>query len=312
MKPETKRKTNRNQERGEVLVAIVQRPLDLSYAREQHWYRIPVESVEKRLKRRWPPKWLALYQTKAFGAEAYAVNYYAHVEKISTVTRRELFPGEPNDAKAERRYYKLELGELQRWTPPIVSRRLRRIVFIPTTMEKFTNAVEINDLSKSMIWDESPLEDKLWATLKRFGISAERQDYARAGEKDYALDFAIYCAKGNIDVETDGDRWHIDAEKSRSDNRRDNDLETYGWRTLRFSSQQIREELETYCVETVRENVNHLGGLEEPGKFMPRKIYPQAAQGIYQPSLLDAPPEPQTPDPIELDDDEIWKHSIGD
>lgn len=294
-------------ERGEVLVAIVQRPLDLSYALEQHWYRIPVESVEKRLKQCFPPRWLALYQTKAFGAEAYAVNYYAHVEKTLIVARRDLFPDEPHDAKAERRYYKLVLSPIERLLRPIVSRRLRRIVFIPTTMEKFTNAVEINDL-----YDESPLEDKLWAAMKRLGIHAERQDYVRARQKDYALDFAIYCTKGNIDVETDGDRWHVGADQARSDNRRDNDLETVGWRTLRFSSQQIREELETYCVKTVIDNVNHLGGIEEPGKFMPRKIHPQAAQGTYQPSLLDARPEPQTPDAPELDDDEVWRFSEGD
>ena len=304
MKPSTKREPKPHPLRGEVLVALLARPLDLTYARERHWYRIPVESVEKFLKRRWPPKWLALYQTRAFGAEAYAVNYYAHVENISIVTRRELFPDEPNDKKAEQHYYKLALGELQRWTPPILSRRLRRIVFIPTTMEKFMNAVEINDL-----YDESPLEDKLWAAMKRLGIHAERQDYVRAGKNDYALDFAIYCANGNIDVETDGDRWHLDAEKSRADNRRDNDLETYGWRTLRFSSQQIREEMETYCVGTVRENINQLGGLQEPNKFMPRKIHPDAAKGIYQPSIFDYQ-NPQTES--EMDDDEIWKHSYGD
>lgn len=303
-KPSTKRQPKPKPPRGEVLVAIVQRPLDLTYAREQHWYRIPVESVEKRLKRRFPPQWLAFYQTKAFGAEAYAVNYYAHVEKISIVTRGELFPDEPHDAKAERRYYKLTLGELQRWTPPILSRRLRRIVFIPTTMEKFRNAVEINDL-----YDESPLEDKLWASMKRLGIHAERQEYVRAGEKDYALDFAVYCAKGNIDVETDGDRWHLDAEKSRADNRRSNELGAHGWHTIRFSSQQIREEAESYCVKTIAETVSNLGGLEEPGQFMPRQIHPDAVKGIYQPSIFDIQDQQ---DEIEPDDDEIWKHSVGD
>ena len=166
MQQRKNRKTTKQQNRGQVLVAIVSRPLDLTYAREQHWYRIPVENVEKRLKHRWPPQWLALYQTKSFGAEAFAINYYAHVEKITIVTRSELFPDETANEKAGRRYYKIELGKLQHWTPPILSRRLRRIVFIPTTMEKFQSAVEINDL-----YDESPLEDKLWAALKRLGLN---------------------------------------------------------------------------------------------------------------------------------------------
>lgn len=304
MEARKKRKAKTQPERGEVLVAIMQRPLDLTYAREQHWYRIPVESMEKWLKHRRTPQWLAFYQTKAFGTEAFAVNYYARVERVSIVTRRELFPDEPPNEKAERRYYKLELSPLERLVRPIVSRRWRRIVFIPTTMEKFTNAVEINDL-----YDESPLEDKLWAAMKRLGITAERQDFVRAGEKDYALDFAIYCAKGNIDVETDGDRWHVGAESSSLDNRRDNDLETHGWRTLRFSSQQIREEAETYCIDMVAENVRKLGGVEEPGQFYPRQLHSQANQGIYQPSIFEYKgPEAE----ISLDEDEIWRQSVGD
>jgi very-short-patch-repair endonuclease len=303
MRQQRKRKIKENDGRGEVLVAIVQRPLDMTYAREQHWYRIPVESVEKRLKHRWPPKWLAFYQTKAFGSEAFAVRYYAHVKSTSMVSRHELFPDEPRDEKSGKTYYKLSLGSIEQLLRPIHSRRWRRIVFIPTTLAKFHDASEINDL-----YDESPLEDKLWAAMKRIGITAERQDYVRAGDNDYALDFAIYCALGKIDVETDGDKWHIDSEKSRQDNRRDNDLETHGWRTIRFSSKQIREECEEYCVPTVRDNVNALGGVEEPGRYMPRKIHPDATRGIYQPSIFDTQMESQP----SFDEDEIWRDSIGD
>ncbi len=73
--------------RGEVLVAIMHNPLDLVIARDQHWYRIPVPSAEKLLKERWPPQWLAFYQTKIFGDEAYAVSYYARVLDIRKVFR---------------------------------------------------------------------------------------------------------------------------------------------------------------------------------------------------------------------------------
>ncbi len=60
--------------RGEVLVAILNNRLDFNLAYEQHWYRIPVNNAKKLLKDRWPPQWLALYQTKAFGQEAHAVH----------------------------------------------------------------------------------------------------------------------------------------------------------------------------------------------------------------------------------------------
>ena len=86
-------------------------------------------------------------------------------------------------------------------------------ICIPTTWEKFANAVEINDLS-----DESSLEDRLWAEFKRHKIPAERQEFVTARGHEYALDFALYCAKGGIDVETDGDFWHANPEKAQLDN----------------------------------------------------------------------------------------------
>jgi hypothetical protein len=59
--------------RGEVLVAILNDLRDFKFAHDDHWYRIPVASVEKWLKDRWPPQFLAFYQTKAFGKEAHAI-----------------------------------------------------------------------------------------------------------------------------------------------------------------------------------------------------------------------------------------------
>jgi hypothetical protein len=44
---------------GEVLVAIMNNPLDFTIAQDRHWYRVPVSSAEKWLKGRWPAQWLA-------------------------------------------------------------------------------------------------------------------------------------------------------------------------------------------------------------------------------------------------------------
>jgi hypothetical protein len=82
--------------------------------RNQHWYRIPVSSVEKWLAKRWPPSWLAFYQTKIFEPEAYAVHYYARVHDIRVKRRLGLFPDQPRDERAQRRYWQLMLGELRR------------------------------------------------------------------------------------------------------------------------------------------------------------------------------------------------------
>lgn len=142
------------------------------------------------------------------------------------------------------------------------------------------NAIEINDL-----YDESPLEDRLWAEFKRHNISAERQEFITVKRQNYALDFAIYCAKGNIDVETDGDSWHANPEKAAEDNLRDNALEAVGWKVLRFTTHQIREQTEDYCIHTVAETINNLGGVEE-GEYILRRI-DLDADGSYQLGLFD-------------------------
>lgn len=273
------------EQRGDVLVAIMNNLLDLAVAQNQGWYRIPVSSVENWLKKRWPPKWLAFYQTKLFGEQAYSVRYYAQVIDIQKAFRYQLFPNDPIDEKSQRLYFKLILSPLQQLPKPIFSRRLRRIVFIQTTWDKFTNAFDINDL-----YDDSPLEDRMWAAFKRLKIYAERQELVTAKDHNYFLDFAIYCALGKIDVETDGDTWHADPERIPLDNLRDNSLETVGWRVLRFNTYHIREEMDEYCIHTVTENINRLGGLEE-GNFLPRKIDPNVPTGARQLTFSDVPSE---------------------
>jgi very-short-patch-repair endonuclease len=233
-------------------------PRDLDIAREQHWYRIPVASVERFLKDRWAPEWMAFYQTKEFGDEGCAVNYFARVLHIRQVTRRDLLPDESDSQKAGHKYYQLMLSPLERLAHPILSRRLRRIVFIPTTLEKLARAVEINDL-----YDASPLEDRLWAVLKLQGIPAERQEFVDINGRLYELDFAVYCANGNLDIETDGDTWHANPERIPLDNLRDNELQTAGWSHLRFNTHQVREEIAEYCVPKIQENIARLGGLEQ-------------------------------------------------
>lgn len=164
---------NPTPDRGEVLVAIINRKRDFKILREQGWYRVPVKSV----KWRWPPQWLAFYQTRIFGKEAYAVNYYGRVRDFRQVKRAELFPKEKPNPKTDKEYYQVWLDSLEPLYRPIYSRRWRYIVFIPTTWEKFDQAVEINDL-----FHDSHLEDRLWAELKFRQIDAERQlDISRSG-----------------------------------------------------------------------------------------------------------------------------------
>jgi very-short-patch-repair endonuclease len=250
----------------DVLVAILNNLRDFAIACDAHWYRIPISSFDRWLKRGWPPQWLAFYQTKIFGNEGYAINYYAQVLDVHQRYRHELFPDEIPNEKTNRRYYQLIIGPLLRRDPPIFSRQLRRIVFITTTWQKFSTALEINDL-----YAGSPLEDQVWAALKRFQIAAERQYPVKVRNRFFILDFAIFCSSGKLNVETDGDTWHHTPERAPQDNVRDNALKTKGWRILRFNTKQINQELENYCLPTIVENINNLGGLDE-GRIIPRPI----------------------------------------
>ena len=264
--------------RGEILVTIMNKPIDFVLASEQHWYRIPVSSVEKWLKNAWPPEILAFYQTKIFGEEGCSVNYFAEVDRIQRVKRRELFPNQPENKKSDQPYYKISIKPLKRMVKPIISQRFRRIVFIPSTLDLFNSAEEINDL-----YHGSSLEEYLWKELKKLKIPAEREEYVEVKQLKLFLDFAIYCAKGFIDLETDGDFWHANPEKASEDNYRNNALETMGWKVIRFNDKQIHEEMTNYCVPTIVDTINRLGGIEE-GKTIPRKIGPS---GVHQSTLFD-------------------------
>jgi very-short-patch-repair endonuclease len=247
-------------DRDNLLVAIMPNLLDFALARDKHWYRIPVAKADRWMRGRWPPVWLAWYFPKVFGAERYSISTYARVESIRITTRLDLFPDAPSHPRAMEPYYQLRLGPLQRRTTPIVSRRLRRVTFIPTTWRKFVTADEINDL-----FDDSPLEDRLWSALKQCGVPADRQTPLRIKSRTYLLDFAVDCHRGPLAIETDGDTWHANRARIPLDNQRDNDLETAGWSLLRFNSHHINEQMVDYCLPAITEKINKLGGLDEGG-----------------------------------------------
>jgi len=250
---------------GEVLVAIIDDVLDFARLRKAHWYRIPVRSVEKWLDNGFPPDWIAFYQTKVFGEQGNAINFVAKVNNIQKVRRYELFPNDPKDYKSNTWYYKITIGKLQQHPRPIISIKKRRIHFIPTTIEKFRSAEEINDL-----FDESYLEDLLWAELKKEEIPAERQLFIDVDGKRYALDFAIECKDGKINIETDGNYHHTNPEDVQKDKHRANDLATKKWGFLRFTTEDIIERM-PYCIDKIKRTIDGYGSLKV-GRFKPRKM----------------------------------------
>ncbi len=261
--------------RCEVLVAVINQQSDFEIVSEQHWYRIPTDVARGQ----WRPEWLALYQTAEFDRGGKAINYYAHVEDIHVVSRQDLFRGQPADDKSWRSYYKLQLGPLIPLERPIPLARPRPITFIPSTLDKLMTATQINDL-----WHVSPLEDRLWQELKRLQIKAERQYDLRVADAEYRLDFAVFCNKGNLDIETDGNTYHIGLEKGQQDNERNNAVTAAGWEVLRFTTAHIREEMAEYCIPTITSTLNRHGGLktDENVQDVPTRKFLNLPEGSAQ------------------------------
>ena len=251
----------------------------LTILQDEGWYHIPVAAAPKN----WPFQWLCFYQGKAFQDEkkAYCVEYYGEIESYDTVPYRELFPNRIESEKSEWPYYRVRLKEPKQLPEPIVSHRPRRLTFVPTTLEKFHTATQINDL-----FNDSPLEDLLWKELKGLDMKAERQWVLPVEKRNYYLDFALFCITGFIDVETDGDTWHIRKDRARLDNIRNNAMAHMGWKVLRFNGQQICEEMQGYCIQEVEKTINTLGGLSDNG-LVPRVFYQQGNQTIQQLSLFE-------------------------
>ena len=242
------------------LIALMNNKRDFKIAQEQHWYRIPVRTkqtpksvIDKSLRH------IAFYHTKEFGQNACCIRWHGEVKNISIVKRKELLPELPNDPKAEHEYYKIQFGELQARVQPIISRRPRRILFIPTTMLHFEHAHEINE-----VFYESPLEEEFWKALRGENIEAERQYLFDEGKKRFCLDFALFCKSRNIDVECDGDKFHLDEKDVKRDKKRNNVLESFGWSVLRFTTEGILKNLDE-AIRQIKKTINHLGGLQDIG-----------------------------------------------
>jgi very-short-patch-repair endonuclease len=243
------------------LVAVLNNRPDFERADVERWYRIPVHSAPDDLQ---SIRWIAFYLTKAFGREKCSIRHWACVREITKARRADLIPTENHHPRSQNLYYRLGLGPLRLRPDPILSRRRRRLVFIPSVWEKFNSALEINDLVHG-----SPLEDRLWGAFKREEIEAERQWWEGDKSTRYCLDFALFCPERNIDVECDGDTWHIKPDAAAHDNARNNFLEQHGWHVLRFNTSQLTDDLPT-CVRNVTTLINRCGGLVKPDDSVKR------------------------------------------
>lgn len=159
-----------------VLVVLVNNQADWQRVRDEHWYRIPLKHA--------PPlvaaSFLAFYQTRYAGSDAWSIRFYAPILRFRQVARRILLPDEPNHPRGDDLYFQIDLEALRELPRPIPARKLRRITFIPTTWARLVAAEEINDL-----WLHDAAEDVVRTWFRHAAIKARRRlEIGEGGDKN--------------------------------------------------------------------------------------------------------------------------------
>jgi hypothetical protein len=234
------------------LVVVVQRPADLQRAKEEGWYRIPLNRAPSRV----AAEHLAFYQTGAFPpGERFMVRWMAPVRGYSLATRRELIPEEPKHSRADEYYYKVLLGNVVPLPHSIPSRRLRRITFIPTTFNLLLQAEEINDL-----WIRSRAQELLWEALRQAGLECENQYPIEDDFPAYVADMVLFCNSGRIAViiaESRSTVGHLGESREVVANFLAN---AGNWHLLTIAASEVENDT-AGCVKQLAKLVDKLGGL---------------------------------------------------
>ncbi len=158
------------------LVVVVNNALDWQRVVGEGWYRIPLRHAPNPV----AAEVLAFYLTRRCGDLAWHVHYYAQVRQYRLLRRRELLPAEVPHPRADEWYYRIEVGPLQSLVHPLPSRQLRRITFIPTTLEQLQSATDVAEL-----WltddEEAALRtyfpDAALKATRRLAIEEQREQY---------------------------------------------------------------------------------------------------------------------------------------
>lgn len=160
-----------------VLVGVINRKRDLSYARDQHWYRIPVERIKRE---RIDTEYVAFFLSgRVFQELSGTIPYYARIKGLELVHRRDILPTEADHPRADEQYYRLALDDLIQKPQPITNPARRPISFIYTTWDRFIVARTIADLYS----DADHFVARIQSKLTQSGVVSEQ-----IWQAEYAVD----------------------------------------------------------------------------------------------------------------------------
>ncbi len=173
-----------------VLVGVINRKRDFTFARDQHWYRIP----QAKMARGVTADYIAFFTSgKSFGERSGGIHYYAENVGLELHYRRELIPDQPDHPRANETYYRVALGDLQRKEPPVTNPTNRSISFIYTTWDRFIGAETIADLFNP----DDYYVDRIYYALRNRGLKADRSWSAERKSDQLAPGLRILCDNGS-------------------------------------------------------------------------------------------------------------------
>jgi very-short-patch-repair endonuclease len=151
---------------------------------------------------------------------------------------------------------RLTTGSLLPLPAPVLNRTPRRITFAFTTLRKLFGARDL-----TAVFRAAPIERLMSGALRRAHVPALREFHVAGGALGrFRLDFAVFCERGAIAVECDGNSSHRGPAAARTDRAKTAALTRLGWRVMRFSEDAIVRDART-CAARVRATARALGGI---------------------------------------------------
>jgi hypothetical protein len=172
---------------------VINTKRDFELARREHWYRIPRDTAPRTI----DVEYLAFFLSGPFKEQNHAIYYYAARTGHELVRRRDLLPDQPDHKRADKLYYKMQIGELQVKTPPITNPTHRSFAFIMTTWDRFVNARHIADLYSKADW----FVERVTKALHEIGIMPDRR-WQDEDPAQRVAELRIACHKGLVTATT--------------------------------------------------------------------------------------------------------------
>ena len=232
------------------LIGILKDRRDFDRLMHRRWYRIPLAHAPRRRFSH-----LAFYQPASFGKRGKAIRYVAPVLGKRGARRRDLIPEEPNHPRADDRYAVFRVGKPLKLPEPVRNISLRRVTFAYTTLRRLFESHDVLE-----VFGVPPIERMMQKAFDAAGLHALPEFTVSGPDKRYRLDFAIFCTRGALAVECDGEDFHGTGPQRRKDRAKDTRLRRMGWTVVRLTERAIVKS-PAACARRVHAAVTRLGGV---------------------------------------------------